>query len=52
MDKVHEFRNRARECRELALNSAADAIREQYFQLAHIWERLAEERLQFFAAGE
>ena len=48
MDKVREFQKRARECRELAAKNRAEAVRRQYVELADMWERLAEERLQFF----
>ena len=48
MDKVREFQKRARECREMAAKNRADAVKRQYVELADMWERLAEERLQFF----
>ena len=48
MDKVREFHKRARECRELATKGGPEPIRRQYDELAKMWERLAEERLQFF----
>ena len=50
MDKVREFQNRARECREMATKTGAEAVRRQYDELAQMWDRLAQERLQFFAA--
>jgi hypothetical protein len=50
MDKVHEFQVRARECRERAEKAIAETIRQQYSELADVWDRLARERLQYFVA--
>ena len=48
MDKVGEFRRRAAECRALAASSALADIRQNYAELAEVWDRLADERLVFF----
>ena len=48
MDKVREFQKRARECRDLAAATGAKTVRDQYAELAEMWDRLARERLQFF----
>jgi hypothetical protein len=48
MDKVREFRQRARECRVSAARAASSELKGHYEQLADIWEKLADERLAFF----
>ena len=48
MQKVHEYRKRAAECRDLSRNAPTTESREHYRQLAEIWDRLADERLSFF----
>ena len=47
MDKVREFRQRARECRIAAHRTRPD-LKVHYENLAAIWDKLAEERLTFF----
>lgn len=47
MDRVREFRKRAKECRRAASNAAPE-IRTHYEGMADVWEKLAEERLTFF----
>ncbi len=51
MDKVKEFRGRAEECRKLGKIAPPD-LRQHYFELANMWDRLAEERLTFFVADK
>jgi hypothetical protein len=51
MDKVKDYRRRAEECRQLAA-AAPQELRHHYEQLADIWDRLAEERLDFFVPRE
>jgi hypothetical protein len=48
MNKVREFRQRARECRVSAARAASQELKGHYEQLADIWEKLADERLAFF----
>jgi hypothetical protein len=48
MEKVNEFRQRAGECRTLAVTAKTAEIREHYQQLAQVWDQLADERLAFF----
>jgi hypothetical protein len=48
MNKVREFRQRARECRISAARAANNELKGHYDQLADIWEKLADERLAFF----
>jgi hypothetical protein len=48
MNKVRQFRQRAQECRELALKAATVELRGHYEDLARTWEKLAEERRVFF----
>ena len=43
MKKLHEYRQHAAECRELARN-AAPSHRAQLEQMAETWEQLAEAR--------
>jgi len=52
MDKVRELRERAGECRTLAVTAPTAEIREHYLQLANVWDQLADERLAFFVAGK
>ena len=52
MDKVKEFRDRAGECRTMAVTAQTDEIREHYLQLARVWDQLADERLGFFLEQE
>ena len=49
MDKVKEFRQRAGECRTMAVTAQTGEIREHYLQLAQVWDQLADERIAFFA---
>ncbi|HEX3944406.1 MAG TPA: hypothetical protein VHW69_09995 [Rhizomicrobium sp.] len=48
MNKVREFRQRARECRISAARAANQELKGHYEQLAGVWEKLADERLAFF----
>lgn len=48
MQKVQEYRKRAKECRDLALKGPTQELRDHYAALAEIWEKLAAERLDFF----
>jgi hypothetical protein len=48
MDKVREFRRRARECRIAAERAGTDDLKGHYKQLAGVWEKLADERVAFF----
>ena len=44
MKKASEYREHARECRELALKMNSDEQREQLLQMAGHWDRLAADR--------
>ncbi|HEX3652366.1 MAG TPA: hypothetical protein VHU18_06040 [Rhizomicrobium sp.] len=48
MNKVREFRRRARECRIAAARAGSSELKGHYDQLAGVWEKLADERLAFF----
>ncbi len=48
MDKVKQFRQRAGECRTMAVTAPTPEIRAHYLQLALVWDQLADERLAFF----
>ena len=48
MEKVQEFRQRAAECREHSGKSPTSEIREYYLELAKMWDKLADERSDFF----
>jgi hypothetical protein len=48
MEKVREFRQRATECRVSAAHASTAEIRSRYEEMARIWEKLADERLDFF----
>jgi hypothetical protein len=48
MDKVREFRTRARECRIAAARAGSHDLKGHYDELAEVWEKLADERLAFF----
>jgi hypothetical protein len=48
MQKVREFRQRATECRVSAAHASNAEIRSRYEDMARIWEKLADERLDFF----
>lgn len=52
MKKLEEYRKRARECRDLSIKAPAAEMREHYRNLAEMWDRLAEERLSFFASQD
>ena len=49
MDRVRQFRKRAKECRNAAAKAAPE-IRAHYEEIAEVWEKLAEERLMYFVA--
>lgn len=44
MKKASEYRQHARECRELAATMESDAQREQLLEMADHWEKLAADR--------
>jgi len=48
VEKVQEFRQRAAECREHSGKSPTSEIREYYLELAKMWDKLADERSDFF----
>jgi len=48
VQKVKEFRKRARECRESAARAPNAELKRHYEELAVVWEKLAKERLDFF----
>jgi hypothetical protein len=52
MDKVEEFRHRARLCRRMATVALSPEFGARYMQLAEVWEQLADERLTYFVADE
>jgi hypothetical protein len=52
MDRTLEYRKRAEECREMARSAALPNIKENYEELAAMWEKMAEERLKFFVPDE
>ena len=52
MKKVREFRQRATECRVSAAHASSPEIRSRYEEMARIWEKLADERLDFFVEHE
>lgn len=52
MDKVNQYRRRAAECRDLALGPTMADVRQNYADLADMWDRLADERLAFFEPTE
>jgi hypothetical protein len=47
MKKVREYRQRAKECRDLGDRAGGD-LRAHYDDMARVWDKLAEERLTFF----
>ncbi len=47
MKKVREYRQRAKECRELSAGANVE-LRAHYDEMARVWDKLAEERLTFF----
>jgi len=48
MEKVRQFRRRARECRVLAAKASTPEFQEDFQEMAAIWEKLADERMTFF----
>jgi hypothetical protein len=48
VQKVREFRKRARECRASAARAPNAELKTHYDELAVVWDKLAEERLAFF----
>ena len=48
MQKVRDFRQRAKECRDLAARATSADLKTHYENMAHIWDKLAQERLTFF----
>jgi hypothetical protein len=48
MHKVRELRQRAFECREMAVKATAPDVKAHYEEMARIWDKLAQERLTFF----
>jgi hypothetical protein len=47
MNKVRQFRKRAKECRDSAA-SAGPQIRAHYEEMAEVWDKLADQRVTFF----
>ncbi|HEX2725320.1 MAG TPA: hypothetical protein VHN20_05835 [Beijerinckiaceae bacterium] len=45
MKQAEEYRQQAKECRELAKHALTRSERDQLLELAEIWERLASERM-------
>jgi hypothetical protein len=50
MDRVKQYRRRAEECLELAAG-APIKLKHHYYELASMWDRMADERLAFFVPG-
>jgi Skp family chaperone for outer membrane proteins len=48
VQKVREFRRRAKECRESAAKATNAELKQHYEDIAAVWDKLAEERLEFF----
>jgi hypothetical protein len=48
MDRTQDYRRRAAECREKAVSATLPAVRENYEELAAMWDKMADERLKFF----
>lgn len=48
MEKVREFRAKAKGCREHAEKAMDPSIKEHFLRSADLWEKLAEEHLNFF----
>jgi hypothetical protein len=44
MEKLEEYRQHARQCRELAAQMEHEEQRKQLLEMAATWERLAEDR--------
>lgn len=51
MNKVRQFRKRAKECRDSAAK-AVPQIRAHYEEMADVWEKLADQRVTFFDTAE
>ena len=45
MQKVQEYRKRAKECRDMGLKGPTQELRDHYTSLAEIWDKLAAERI-------
>jgi hypothetical protein len=45
--KVKEYRQHAKECRELGHKAHGD-LKSHYEEMARVWDKLAQERLDFF----
>lgn len=52
MDRTQDYRRRAADCREMANTAPNQAIRDNYEELAAMWDKMAEERLKFFVPPE
>jgi len=48
MKKVRQYRQRAKECRHLSSVASASDLRMHFQEMANIWDKLAQERLDFF----
>jgi hypothetical protein len=48
MEKVRQFRRRARECRVIAAKASTPELQGHFQEMAAIWEKLADERMTFF----
>jgi hypothetical protein len=48
MEKVREFRRRARECRVISAKASTPELQGHFREMAAIWDKLADERMTFF----
>ena len=48
MDKVTEYREQARRCREIAISTTSRRVRAALIDLANAWEKLADDREHMF----
>jgi hypothetical protein len=48
MDKVRELRRHAEECLKHAANATSADTKGHYEELARVWRKLADERMDFF----
>jgi hypothetical protein len=52
MNRTLEYHKRAEECRKVARSAPLPHIRENYEELAAMWDKMADERLKFFVPPE
>jgi len=48
MKKVRHYRQRAKECRHLSSVASTSELKMHFQDMATIWDKLAQERLDFF----